>query len=577
MSYKLEWKPSPNFTPGSQTQAVYGRPRSIQFGAGHWWNLPELAGTHAGIVTMFQNPARQGSAHAVLSDGLVTEMVRAGDTAWTTSHANPFTYSIEVDPRIMWKWGWGNPIASQRAHGERIFQTLAEYIADKRYHNMTWHPHNFWISTQCNPIRWNEVMARAKQIRAAKDAPAPAPTPTPPASAKLTWSKLAKPLEMVATKQPTKLWNFNQTAWGGFGNGVKDFNKGDRITIYGKVVNKTLGATYLLTEYSYSNKITNGFNQADLEPYAPPAPPQPEWIKNMKDITPIKLMVLTAQTPIVDLNNLSIIKQLGQGTWVDFTRQTTVAGKVYLISQYSADHGMPNGILKSDVGIPAPVTEEPPVNEKPAWLENWEDIEDVVMYTRADTELIDLVTGETIKMIPKATAVEIASATTWLEKRYMLTKWATDNKHPHGIRLDDLDLKPVDESPVPLPEDPDRPVDELIRENNGLLQQILALLQKVWNIITGKVRRTIMSDFVISLIRTWTPVLVGSLLAWLAGKGLEIDPADAAGLITALTGIFIAAYYLLARLIEKWLPALGGLLLGSRKQPDYFDPDYFED
>jgi uncharacterized membrane protein (DUF441 family) len=82
-----------------------------------------------------------------------------------------------------------------------------------------------------------------------------------------------------------------------------------------------------------------------------------------------------------------------------------------------------------------------------------------------------------------------------------------------------------------------------------------------------------MSDFVISLIRTWTPVLVGSLLSWLTSKGLEIDPADAAALITALTGIFIAAYYLLARLIEKWFPAIGGLLLGSRKQPEYFDED----
>lgn len=78
-----------------------------------------------------------------------------------------------------------------------------------------------------------------------------------------------------------------------------------------------------------------------------------------------------------------------------------------------------------------------------------------------------------------------------------------------------------------------------------------------------------MNDFITSLIRTWTPVFVGSVISWLATRGLDIDPADAAGLATALTGIIIAAYYLLARLIERKLPSVGGLLLGSSKKPEY--------
>lgn len=81
-----------------------------------------------------------------------------------------------------------------------------------------------------------------------------------------------------------------------------------------------------------------------------------------------------------------------------------------------------------------------------------------------------------------------------------------------------------------------------------------------------------MSNFITSLIRTWTPTLVGSVLAWLASKGMEINPEDAAAIITGLTGLFIAGYYLLARLIEKKFPTLGGYLLGSTAKPTYVEP-----
>lgn len=467
MGYKLEWRPSPNYTPNSQTRAAYGRPRTLDLGAGHWWNTPEAGATHDGVVNMFLSPSRQAAAHAVVSAGRVTEMVRQEDTAWCTGNANPYTYAIECDPRIMWRWQ-GGVSAAQRELGNAIYNTLCEYIADKGFHNLQWKPHNqFPVPyTQCNPINWGDVMAGAKAWWNQKhNAP---PTPQPPANADIQWSQLATPLEMVANKQPTKLWNFNQTSWGGFGNGVKDFNKGERIIIFGKAFNKTLNATYLVTQYSYEKRITNGFNQADLEPYKAPEPPTPEWIRNKKDITPVKLMVLPAQTPIVNLNDLSVIKQLGQGTYVDFVQSTVVSGVEYLISSYSATNGMPNGIRRSDVGLPA----EPPVNEKPEWLKNWQDIEDVKMYARADCELVDLIEGKTIKVIERGTEIEIASATLFLDKRYMITKYSTDKQEARGILVDDLDMKPPATEPTPP-----SPTQPTIDENvNWLVKAIKAIL-----------------------------------------------------------------------------------------------------
>lgn len=461
MSYRLEWTPSPNFTPNAQTQAFYGRPRVIQFGAGHWWGDPNAGYGHQGVVNTFLNPARQASCHAVVSAGRVTEMVRQQDTAWCTNNANAFTYAIELKP---------NMTAEDR-------ETVAEFIADKGFHNMEWLPHKTWFATACNPLPWAEIRARAIQIYNAKhNTPAPAPTPAPPATATIERHVFAEGIRSFVVNKNTNLWAFNSNAWAGI-KAVKAFNAGERVDIYGYAVNKNLNATYLLTKYSYDNGIMNGFNQADMTLYVAPAPAPvppvaPEWQRNLKDITPVKLMVLVAQTQIVNLNDLSNIKPLGQGTWVDFTKSTTVQGVEYLISSYSASQAMPNGIKKSDVGLPV-VT--PPVDDKPEWVKNWQDIVDVVMYARVDAPVVNLLDGTTTTTIKRGTKIEIASSTEWHGQKMLITKYSTDKKLPHGIALADLDMKPVEETPKPIP--PVVPIDDVIRETNAIVKVIKGLLE----------------------------------------------------------------------------------------------------
>lgn len=450
MSYKLEWKASPNFTPASQTQAFYGQPRVIKFGAGHWWNTPEAGARHDGIVSIFLNPARQAAAHAVLSAKRVTEMVRDKDTAWCTNNANPFVYAIEVDPRIMWKW---QSSGANKSLGEEIFETLAEYIADKGYHSLTWYPHKKWFSTQCNPILWGEVMVRAKNIYAAKHAP----------PAAVSWKPVEKPRKMVVVRD-TRIYEL--PAVKPIGDVLK---KGTLVDI----ASKTSGGSWLRSAYSTQKNLNQGIKTVDMGEI-PVEPPKPEWLKNLVDIVDVKLMVLQPTAVIYDLNTSKPVgSPIPKGTWVDVAKQTTVGGKVYLISRYSSDNAMPNGILQSDLGIPA----EPPA--EPEWLKKWQDIADVDMYTRkANVEVVNLLDGKTVSTIgAMGTKVAISSSTEWMGQKYLITQYSTDKKLPHGIRLVDLDIKPVAPSDQPLPPDPEKPVDDLIRENNGLLKQILALLQ----------------------------------------------------------------------------------------------------
>lgn len=81
-------------------------------------------------------------------------------------------------------------------------------------------------------------------------------------------------------------------------------------------------------------------------------------------------------------------------------------------------------------------------------------------------------------------------------------------------------------------------------------------------------RRKEMSDIVTSLIRTYVPSAVGALLAWLLTLGVQVDAETQLGLVTALTGLLIALYYTLIRLLEKKYPKIG-VLLGSAKKPTY--------
>lgn len=471
IGYSLNYVQSPNYTPASQTMAAYGRPRSIIGGAGHWWNRPELAGNHDGIVSFMANPARQAAPHAVLSDRRVTEMVRDGDTAWCTAQANPYTFAIEIDPRIMWKWGYGGANAEQQAWGDRIFETLCEYIARKGYHNLPWKPHNVWApGTECNPIPYDQVMARAKQIRAEIDTPV---NPSKPVPASVL---LPKPLKFRARLQPTSVWdlttNPNYKA-------VKQLNAGDIIDVVAAIDFNAFGdktTRYYVTQYSHENGKRVGVNENDLDLVEEKA----EWQRNLVDIEDVKLFVLPAEgTPVYNLSTGAVIPEsvIAKGTAVDIAKKTTVGGKVYLLSSYAVSRDMPNGILADALGVPV----TPPVNEKPEWLKNLEDIKDVTMYTRAEVPLVNLTDGSTIKMLPINTPVEIAEATEVGGQHYFISKYAADKDLPNGILVAHLDANPIKNPEQPTDPAPEQP--DLIEKRLGILEAFMAaikaLLEKI--------------------------------------------------------------------------------------------------
>jgi hypothetical protein len=77
-----------------------------------------------------------------------------------------------------------------------------------------------------------------------------------------------------------------------------------------------------------------------------------------------------------------------------------------------------------------------------------------------------------------------------------------------------------------------------------------------------------MNSFITSLIRTWTPMVVGAIVAWLVSKGYAVNPEQSDALGVVLTGAFSAAYYLIVRFLEAKFPQ-AGWLLGVPAKPSY--------
>ncbi len=73
----------------------------------------------------------------------------------------------------------------------------------------------------------------------------------------------------------------------------------------------------------------------------------------------------------------------------------------------------------------------------------------------------------------------------------------------------------------------------------------------------------------ISLIRTWVPIGVGAVAAWLLAHGLGMDAATQTGLVAGLTGLLAGGYYAIVRALESKFPQLGGILLGHTAKPVY--------
>jgi hypothetical protein len=84
------------------------------------------------------------------------------------------------------------------------------------------------------------------------------------------------------------------------------------------------------------------------------------------------------------------------------------------------------------------------------------------------------------------------------------------------------------------------------------------------------------SNYIVSLLRTWVPLAWGGLLAWATSQVPALEPyLNSEGMVAvggALAALLAGLWYLLWRTVEKKLPAgLTRFLLGANSRPVYLE------
>lgn len=144
---------SPNYTPASRVQATWGQPRTVKAIAIHWWGDPNQNPSFENVVSYLCRPGGGSSAHIVATGTgrKVACLVNLTDASWATNSANPYTISIECDPRCR----------------DEDYDVVAEVIAQIRsiYGNIPLVPHKQFVATACPG---NYSLARLNKIAATK-------------------------------------------------------------------------------------------------------------------------------------------------------------------------------------------------------------------------------------------------------------------------------------------------------------------------------------------------------------------------------------------------------------------------
>ena len=201
---------------------------------------------------IFAKQGRGGSSHYGIGvNGEIGLYVDECNTAWTNSNWNSNCRSVTIEVSNS-KTGGDWPVS------DASLKTLIKLVADISKRNnialvkgktLTWH--SMYAQTECpgNYLRskMDYIIEEANKL-----------------------NNIDLKIEDIQNKQvvlnkDTSLWNLDFTNYNDV-KSVKTFKKGEILEVSALALHP-LGSKYYMTEYSFSNKIHNGFNVVDCDDY----------------------------------------------------------------------------------------------------------------------------------------------------------------------------------------------------------------------------------------------------------------------------------------------------------------------
>lgn len=204
-----------------------------------------------GCGNIFATAGRGGSSnYGIGNDGRIGLYVDECDTSWCNSNweSNKRAVTIEVSNSSL---GGNYPVS------DKALNSLIKLVADISKRNnitlvkgktLTWH--SMYTATSCPGdylrSKIDYIIEQANKI-----------------NSKVELKIEDIPNKKVVLNKDCDLWDLTFTTYAS-AKSVKSFKKGDILEV-SAIVTHPLGSKYYLTEYSYSNKINNGFNVVDCD------------------------------------------------------------------------------------------------------------------------------------------------------------------------------------------------------------------------------------------------------------------------------------------------------------------------
>lgn len=422
-----QWN-SPNYTSNAQVPSVFGRKRSIDYITIHWWGDPKNNPSYKDVISWLCLARSQVSAHDVITGTgrKVAVLVNYDDAAWHTNNAtgNATSLGFECDPRCR----------------PEDYEAVAQDIADtwKYYGRMIpLRAHSSWTATACPG---NYDIAKLNKMALAMHNKKNTSKPATASEVKAAYLSI---LERKADA-----------------NGLKKY------TSNGMTIAQVRASLMSSTEKE----------RLDAKKAAEAS--KKEWIKNLSPYTPgdsdysktTKLSVSPAAG--VYVTNLETGSKLDdiivpRGTNIDVVAKTKVKGVTYLISSYSKDKGLANGIAAS-----ALIKASPQSEDKPEWLKNLNDIEDKYFWTRSETPVLNLSDGKVSRNLPINTKVLVTHATQIVGKNLLVLEG--QNECIETVYLSDKEIKNQEDD---------------LSKRVANLETILESISKFLNDIFGKLKK----------------------------------------------------------------------------------------
>lgn len=209
-----------------------------------------LSATACGNI--FKQQGRNGSSHYGIGvNGEIGLYVDESNTAWTNSNWNSNCRSVTIE------------VSNSKTGGDWLvsdasLKSLIKLVADISKRNnialvkgktLTWH--SMYAQTECpgNYLRskMDYIIEEANKLN----------------NIDLKIEDI--PNKKVVLNKDTSLWNLDFTNYNEV-QSVKTFKKGEILEV-SALATHPLGSKYYMTEYSFSNKIHNGFNIVDCDDY----------------------------------------------------------------------------------------------------------------------------------------------------------------------------------------------------------------------------------------------------------------------------------------------------------------------